>query len=139
MQASTTSFAQALLQNKTFIQFVKHVLSGFVAAFFDFSVLWLLAYPLHIAYPIAVAGGFAAGTIVVYIMGALWVFKRGSMSIWQEFLAVALLNVVALGLAEAVIYGFVEFAHLNLMVSKCISVVIVTFFNFVMRRSFIFK
>lgn len=134
-----TLAARSFLTGSTFWQFVRHIISGFVAAFFDFGILWVLTHFLRVDYRIATAAGFLAGSIVVYVLGALWVFSRGTMSVWQEFLAVFGLNILGLGITEVIMICLVEGIHFPVIASKCVAVVIVTFFNFYMRKKYVFS
>ncbi|HBN09158.1 MAG TPA: hypothetical protein DD435_11105 [Cyanobacteria bacterium UBA8530] len=138
MQVPIPAFARTILQKPAFWQFVRHVMSGFVAAFFDFTILWALVHYFNVNYQIAVALGFFAGSIVVYVLGALWVFERGKMSVMAEFMAVFGLNMIGLILSEIIITALVEFSHAPVLGAKCVSVLIVTFFNFYMRKKYVF-
>ena len=123
--------------NKGLLQFFRYLICGGIATVSDMSVLFVLTHFLHIFYLLAAACGFIIGVIVNYSLNIVLVFKSTG-KIHKEFSLFALIGIGGLIWTEIIIWALVGKLHLYLMVAKIIAVVFVLFWNFFMRKKFVF-
>lgn len=119
------------------MQFCRYVLVGCVAFVADFAVFnGVLALQGH--YILATAVGFLVGVIVNYRLCVSWVW-RGTQARTRKDLAVfTLIGVGGLLLTTALMVILVDFFAFDARVSKIVVAIIVLFWNFGLRKVFVF-
>jgi putative flippase GtrA len=123
--------------NKGLLQFFRYLICGGVATVSDMSVLYSLTHFLHVFYLFAAACGFVVGISINYTLNTILVFKS-SGKIHREFTLFALIGIGGLIWTEIIIWTLVGKLHFYLMIAKIISVIFVLFWNFFMRKKFVF-
>lgn len=117
------------------IQLIRYIIVGGIAFLADFGSLYLLTDHVGLHYLQAAAAAFLVGLAVNYLLSVKWVFQvEISDRKIGRFAVFGLIGVVGLGLNELIIWLFTEKLHLYYLYSKCISTVIVLFWNFLARR-----
>ncbi|MCK9218464.1 MAG: GtrA family protein [Bacteroidales bacterium] len=120
--------------------FIKSQCSSFIATMVDFSVTILLTEACGLWYLFSTSTGSVVGGITNFIINRRWVFKatEGKRS-WQAvryFLVWSgsiLFNISG-------VYLLTNFGHINYVVSKVITAVMVgIFFNFLLFKKFVFN
>ncbi len=119
--------------------------SAFVVEFLMLALFkeWILPFLLPnastdtlalVAAPIA----FIISTVYNYILSVKWVFvQRTDTSGQQTFGIFVLLSLIALGLNQVFMTLFIKTLNLDAYVSKILSTVLVTVYNFISRKIFI--
>lgn len=127
-------------QNKYYLllmQFCRYILVGGVAFVADFAVFnGVLALQGH--YILATVVGFLVGVIVNYRLCVSWVW-RGTQARTRKDLAVfTLIGVGGLLLTTALMVMLVDFFAFDARISKIVVAIIVLFWNFGLRKVFVF-
>jgi putative flippase GtrA len=121
-------------------QMLRYLVVGGVAFAVDFSVLVFCTSLLGVAYLISAAIAFCCGLAVNYVLSITWVFGSRSLADKKtEFTIFAIIGVAGLGWTELLMYLGTSIAGLDYRVSKIITVVIVLFWNFGMRKVILFR
>lgn len=74
-----------------------------------------------------------------YIVSRFWVFEAGRHSLIKEFLAFVAVGVIAIGLSTTILWVGKNWLMLDSLTAKVLAVFIVLFWNFVMKKFFVFK
>ena len=123
---------------KFFTQLAKFVIVGFANTAIDWALYFVLYYYLNLDPLIANIFSFSASTIFSYFASVLWVFdttsKKTRRRLFTEFV---ILNLIALGITELLLYLFIYQLNLNDMLAKVIATAIVMIFNYVTRKLFL--
>jgi putative flippase GtrA len=126
--------------DKTMVHLLRSIFSSNIAFSVDFGLLALLTEVFHIHYLISAGIGFIIGTTVSYILSILWVFdKRRLRNKQLEYWVFIFIGLTGAVLNELLIWFFTEQVHIFYLISKIISGSSVFFYNFFMRRHFLFR
>lgn len=126
--------------DKTLIQLFRYTFVGGIAYCIDFGSLFFLTEFVKINYLISAAIAFLLGLITNYLLSTLWVFSKRTVADKKiEFLVFSIIGLVGLGLNEAMIWFFTEFANFHYLISKMFSTVVVFLWNFFARKKILFN
>ncbi len=121
-----------------FQQLAKFVIVGVANTLIDWGIYYVLADVWGWDPLLANIPSFSIATIFSYFASVLWVFetttRKTKRRLFTEFV---ILNVVALGMTELLLYLFIDGLHLGNMLAKVIATAIVMIFNFVTRKLFL--
>ena len=121
-------------------QLFRYVVAGGVAFCVDFGLLWLLHQYVHLSLLLSQAISFSAGVVVTYLFSIRWVFDHRSVSNrTAEFLVFALINLIGLGLTTLLMWFLAEHIGIHYLLSKVLTTVIVTLWNFFAKRKTLFS
>jgi putative flippase GtrA len=123
--------------NKGFLQFFRYLICGGIATVSDMGVLYVSTHFLHIYYLFAAACGFILGVVINYTLNIILVFKSTG-KIKREFALFALIGIGGLIWTEAIIWTLVDKLNFYIMIAKMTAVIFVLFWNFFMRKKFVF-
>ena len=118
-------------------QFFKYLFCGGMATVSDMIVLFALSNFLNINHLIAAAFGFLVGVITNYTLNIALVFESQG-KVKKEFTLFAIIGIGGLLWTELILWILVNNLGLYLMLAKIIAVVLVLFWNFFMRKRFVF-
>jgi putative flippase GtrA len=122
------------------VDLVKYALCSAAALGLDYGLLLLLTYRLGVNYLVASAISFCAGLCVAYVLSVVFVFdRRRKLSPLQEFIGFAAIGLAGLGLNQLLLLSFVGWAGLSVALAKPFTAVAVFLFNFLLRRSMLFR
>ena len=83
---------------------------------------------------------FIAGLVVNYIICTKWIFRKSKISnTILEFIFYGIIGVVGLLLNDILMFVFTDMIQVHYMISKLITAVIVMGWNFIGRRTLLFK
>lgn len=116
-----------------FIQFFRYLFVGGFAALTDIGTLFAATEFLHIHYLVSAALAFVVGTIVNYVLSILWIF-RSSRDYKKEIPLFTLIGAGGLVLNELILWALVDHASIHYLVAKLVSVGVVLFWSFTLRR-----
>ncbi|TAE06302.1 MAG: GtrA family protein [Bacteroidetes bacterium] len=74
-----------------------------------------------------------------YIVSRFWVFEAGRHSLVKEFLIFVAVGMVAIKLSNTILWIGMGSLMLDYITAKILAVFIVLFWNFVMKKFFVFK
>lgn len=122
------------------IQLFRYVFVGGFAFIVDYCLLFLLTESLGIYYILSATISFIAGLIINYIISTQWIFKKSRLSNTAiEFIVYGIIGVIGLLLNDLILYLFTDIMHNHYMISKLIAAALVMGWNFVGRRTILFK
>ncbi|QHN43324.1 GtrA family protein [Candidatus Mycosynbacter amalyticus] len=115
------------------IQLFRYIFVGGFSALVDIGSLYIFTSHLHIHYLVSAFLAFILGTIVNYFLSILWVFESSDKK-KTEFLLFSLIGFGGLLLNGLILWVTVEQFHIFYLIGKLISVAIVVFWSFSLRR-----
>jgi len=130
-------FLKKIIRRFTTPEFILYVISGFIATSVDASTLYCLELWSGWNYLWSAALAFGAGTLTSYILSTKVVFlgyKRLKQT--PEILIFVSINIVGLVINQIIISSFSE---ANLPISKLISIIITTTWNYQTKKRLLFN
>ena len=123
-----------------FKTFSKASLSAFLATIIDFGTLTFWVEVIHGFYPIGVALGAFAGTVVNFLVNRYWAFQATNAPIQKQALRYLLVSAGSLSLNTAGVYAVTELTGLFYLKSKLlVSLAVALFFNYPLHRYFVYS
>lgn len=126
---------------KLWIQVFRYLVSGGVAFLVDTGLLALLTETLgreHLLVWTAIS--FSVGLLVTYLFSILWVFDNRSVSNRAVEVGIFIcIGVAGLGLTELFMWLFADRCGIHYLISKCITTVLVFVWNFVAKKTILFR
>ncbi len=120
-------------------QFLRYIISGGLAFVADYVVLYVLTEYAGLHYLFSSACGFAVGLVITYLLSIWWIFDyRNSKSKLREFVVFALIGASGILLNLAFMWLFTEVCAIHYLVSKLITTVLVSVWNFVLKKKILF-
>lgn len=127
--------------DKAHIQFIRYLFAGGVAAGVDMGVFYMVHNAWGYHYLGAQTAGFISGVITNYLISIAWVF-RSTGNIKKEFMLFLLVGIGGLLWSYLFLWLFIDglgMRYFRDMLSKALTVLIVLFWNFLMRKRFVFS
>lgn len=122
------------------IQLIRYIFVGGLAFLLDYGLLYLFTEFANIHYLKSATISFIAGLIVNYTLSTKWIFKKSKIpNTFLEFIVYGIIGVIGLLLNDILIFVFTEMIHVHYMISKLLATTIVMAWNFIGRRSILFK
>ena len=117
----------------------RYFVVGGVAACVDIGFFFLFAKLAGFNYLIVAPLGFILATGVNYLLSVRHVFRSGvRFTRGREIFLVYVISAVGLLVNQAVLYGLVDLARMELMLSKLIATGTVFFWNYCARNYYLF-
>lgn len=133
----------SLLRHPTgnvWIQIVRYFFSGGVAFLVDTGLLYVLTEFCEVYYLVSSIISFSIGLIITYLLSILWVFDNRNMkNRYAEFSVFVLIGVVGLGLTSLFMWFFTDKIGVHYIFSKIITTIIVFVWNFIAKKSLLFR
>ncbi len=125
--------------NKRVKRFFKYSLVGISTFLIDLFLLWFFTSYLGIQYLVSTSIAFLVGVTINYFVGRKIVFKETARAVGQGYMY--FLAIVSFGIIStlAVMYGIVNYTHLNIITARIITSGFIGIFNFLMNDIFNFK
>lgn len=124
---------------KSFSQIFIYAIVGGIATLVEWIIFYLCDTFTPIHYQLSTAIAFFFSTFANWIFGKLLLFKEKTKSVILELLQIYLVSIIALLLNMLIMYIAVEKIQLQTFFSKVIATAIVFFWNFLVRKCFIYK
>ena len=122
-----------------FVRFVKYCIVGLLGAVIDILVLYFLVKYANLNYLLAGSLSFVLAVINNYCLNKFWTFQNKSKKYFKQFSSFLLIALVGLILNIGIMYACVEFLNINYLTAKVLAIIIVTFWNFLMNKFWVFK
>lgn len=120
-------------------KFLIYLLIGGSAALVEWSLFYIFNKMWLVNYLLAVVLSFVLATLYHYIFTTMYVFESGTKyNKAAEISLVFAVSVVGLLFNLGIMYLLVDFAALDAMVSKIIASALVTMWNYLARKKWIF-
>jgi putative flippase GtrA len=113
---------------------------GGIAAVVDIGLFFLFASVWGFNYLLVGAGSFTVAAVVNYQLTIRHVFASGTrFTRRKEFVCVYLVSFMGLLLNQGILYLAVDIFSLDMMLSKCMAIGLVFFWNYLARKHFVFR
>lgn len=124
-----------------FLQFFRYIFVGGIATVVDWSVLFLLTEVANVYHLVSAIFAFVAGLITNFLLSKPFVFKANEARVkpLMEFVSYAVIGVVGLGITELIMFIFTNCWGIHYMVSKAIATVVVLIWNYIARKTLVYK
>ena len=120
-------------------QIIKFLIVGGTTFTIDYLCLIVLVELFGLNYLLSAAIGFIIGSVINYLLSVKFVFVSGKYKkVQTEFTIFMIFTVMGLGLNHFVMYAGADIIELDYRIAKVISLIIVTSFNFVNKKLFVF-
>lgn len=131
-------------------QFVRFLMAGAVVVLVDMAIFYSMAVLLNFNHIVANSAAFVVGTISAYFLSREWVFNKVEHQLGKDFLLFLIASVLCLAVSNTILFVLIDFhvfsmifanaSHeLTLVSAKISAVVAVAFFDFWLKRVFVFK
>lgn len=129
-----------VIHKRLIYQFLKYVFVGGMAFLFDFGTLYILTEYFGIYYLTSSVIAFIIGLNVNYFLAKFLVFKASKIKdIKKEYLYIVGISLSALFLNQILLFLLTEKIGIYYLLSKIIITIILLFYNFIIRKVFIFE
>ena len=119
---------------------VRYAMVGGFATLIDFGIFSFFAVYLDYHYLVIGAVSFSIATYVNYVISIRVVFKSGArFKRRDEILAVFATSAMGLTIHQVILFAMVSFVEAHLLIAKVVATGLVFFWNFGIRRYFIFS
>lgn len=118
-------------------QFVRYLFAGGTATLVDISVLFMLYHLVHLQYLVSAGISYVCGVTTNFTINITWVFKSKG-KIKKELSLFVIIGLFGLLWTEIIMWILSGHLHFPVMAAKLVAVVLVLFWNFFMRKKFIF-
>ncbi len=118
--------------------FFLYLIVGGIATVAEWLIFFVLD-KIHIHYAIATVFAYILSTFVNWLAGRILVFKESHQTFIKEIGEIYLASVVGLLLNLLIMWVAVDLISIDEMISKVIATAIVFFYNFLVRKLFIYK
>ena len=119
------------------IQFLRYIFVGGSSAVVNLVVYGILTEMFGVYYLVAAFVGYTFGFLWNYITSILWVFKSRHPR-HKELVMVIVITIGGLLWTELLLFMFVELAHIHHFLAMFITLWLVLFWNFGMRKRYVF-
>lgn len=121
-----------------FWQFARFLVVGGISFTVDYGLFLVLHHMLDVQYLVASTISFAVSLVLNYVLTLRYVFdKRDDRNVVKEFALYLGLNVIALGLNQAILFLTVDQVGLSPALGKIVATLVVLVYNFISRRALI--
>lgn len=122
------------------MKIIKYFFVGGTAAIVDIGLFAIFAKYLEFNYLMVGFFSFTIATLVNYLLSIRHVFESGvRFSKKKEITIIYIVSAFGLAINLFVLYSCVELVGVGLIVSKLIATGVVFFWNYFIRREFVFK
>jgi len=122
------------------MKIIKYSIVGSIAALTDFSLFYIFAKLLKYNYMVVAFTSYAIATYINYILSTKYVFQSGTKySKKIEISLIYLISGVAIGINQISLYLLIDVLFVEMLISKVIATAITFFWNYFLRKNFIFK
>lgn len=119
---------------------MRYAVVAFVALFVDMSGLIFLKEIAGLNYLLAATLSFILGLTTNYVLSVYWVFHSSKLDNKRmEFFFFAIIGVIGLVLTDTLLWILTSKLGLYYILSKAIAVIMVYFWNFGMRKYYLFN
>lgn len=123
-----------VILNSRAVEMLRFCIVGGITFLVDCGILYILAEWVEIYYLYAAAVSFVAAVVLNYWLCVRFVFTKVTTQSWLKKVLFIGSSVVGLGINQVCMWFMVEFLLLPYMLAKIFATVVVTAWNYVMKR-----
>lgn len=120
-------------------QVARYLIMASIVVTIEVGSFWAINSKIGINYLMATVLSMAIGIVLNWLGSKLFVFNKSRFHPVHEFILVAVVSLVGVGLQLMTIYLVVTKAHTAPLVGKINAIVVTFVWNFFIRRIYIFK
>ena len=139
MEKSKHKLLSVREDSRLLTQALRYGAAAFLGFAADYLTLLLLKETFDLHYLFAVPVAFVVGVAVNYLVGVLFVFRRGNWSMRMELSLFVVISLLALAVTELSMYLLTDLLRVDYRVSRVLSGVITYLFNFFSRRMILYR
>jgi len=122
------------------MKIAKYFIVGAIAALTDISLFYIFTRLLGYNYLIVAFFSFTIATFVNYILSIMYVFKSEiKFSKKKEISLIYIISGIALLINQISLYILIDLITVEMTLSKIIATIITFFWNYFIRKNYIFK
>jgi putative flippase GtrA len=121
------------------LQALRYGVAAFTGFAADYLVLLLLKEIFGMHYLAAVPIAFTVGIAVNYLVGVLFVFRRGNRSMRLELSMFLIISLSALAVTEFNMYLLTDLLRVDYRISRILTGVVTYLYNFFTRRTILYR
>jgi putative flippase GtrA len=118
-------------------EFIKFMIVGIISAVTEYSLYFLFKNVM--VYLIANVMAFGFTNILTFVLSRRFVFTSGNGNKGEEAALFVLCLAGALCVNQLVLWGLVEFSHMDDKFAKAIAIAVTVFWNFFTRKHIVFR
>ncbi|GHV27842.1 hypothetical protein FACS1894167_03570 [Synergistales bacterium] len=124
--------------SEAFTQFFKYCVLGLCSFVLDASLLYALT-EFGLYYILSAVVSFCVTLLIHFVIARRWIFPKSPQTFAAELAYYFGISMVGLGLTVICMYVFTEMAGIYYILSKFLAAVIVLFWNFFVRKLWLYK
>ena len=124
--------------NENIRQFVIYLFVGACATIVEWVVFYVLRHPIYIHYMLATTIAFILSTFANWLIGK-WLLFRQKQNIWKELIKIYATSAAGLLMNLLIMWIAIDLIGIQDMIAKIIATGMVFFWNFLVRKLFIYK
>jgi len=132
------SFSITLLNKSTILQFKRYLITGFLSAALEYSVLFVLTDFIGLWHIFSNTIAIAASFCFNFLVNKYWSFKS-KQNITKQMLQYGLLFAVNMCISNIIIYLLSDILRMHYLIPKLASTIIITLWNFIIYKKVIYK
>jgi len=125
--------------SRLFVQALRYGAAAFLGFAADYLTLLLLKEIFGLHYLAAVPIAFIVGVAVNYLVGVLFVFRRGRWSMRLELSLFLMISLSALAVTEASMYLLTDLLQIDYRISRIAAGAVTYLYNFFSRRWLLYR
>lgn len=133
------AYLQEIFEYLTQHVIVRYVISGGTAAVTDLGLLYVLNSYVGLHYLVASALAFIGSFFVSFLLQKFWTFKSHEEKTHKQVIMYLGNSLFGLGLNTILMYIFVDYIHIQVLVSQIFAGALVAFCTFFISRNLVFK
>ncbi|MEI7674228.1 MAG: GtrA family protein [bacterium] len=118
---------------------VRYLMMAIVLVMVELSIFYLLNSVFSISYLIATPVSLILVIFLNWYFGRVFIFKNNSYKASTEFALVATVSIVGIGIQTCVVWFCVETIKLQPLNGKVIAIIVTFFWNYFVRKRYIFR
>lgn len=135
-----TRITETMMAHPRFVkQFVKFAIVGTIGTVVDVIILVILREIVGLNVYVANSISFTAAVLNNFTLNSLWTFGDQEKKPRRQIIQFFIVSVIGLALSQMLLFLFHDGLGLHYLVGKCLSIMIVLFWNFSANRFWTFK
>lgn len=115
-------------------EMLRFAITGGISFVIDYAIMVFLKEVFHVHYLVAAGAGFTVSVIVNYLICVKWVFEDAKTSGGQTKALFFITSLIGLGLTELFMLLMVSLMHINYMIAKVITTLLVMIWNYITKK-----
>ena len=123
-------------------EIILYLVFGGLTTLVNFVVYFLCTSGLSLSWSVSNVAAWVLAVLFAYVTNRIWVFQsktKGASALLREFLSFVLCRLLSLGFDMAIMFLCVDVLHINDLIAKVFTQVVVIVLNYVFSKWIIFR